>query len=235
MSRHAAALAAVAAMTLAGVPSAWAQGDEGPRLRARRLVVSAGAGVTAGYPIGEAAAELRANAPGTLTPPSFTLFRASTEVTRTAGVEARVAWPFTPSLAVEVGGAYSRPGLVVAISDDPEGPDVTLEDSRLEQYVVEAGLVWQVPARALGRRARPFVSAGGAYLRQLYDDRTRVETGQLYHAGAGVRVWLRGGDGAARDVGLRGEVRYHLRRGGVDFAGDARRFASASVALFVGL
>lgn len=233
MRPHAAVLAAV--MLVAGATPVWAQGGDGPRLRARRPVVSGGVTVTSGYPIGDAVAELRRNATGTLTPPPFTLFRASTEVARAAGVEARVAWPVTPALAVEVGGAVSRPGLVVAISDDPEGPDVTLEDSRLEQYLVEAALVWQMPGRALGSRARPYLTGGGGYLRQLYDDRTRVETGQVYHAGAGVRVWLRGGDGAARDVGVRGEVRYQVRRGGVDFAGESRAFPSASVALFVGL
>jgi hypothetical protein len=226
---------AAAAVMVIGVADLGAQGPPDPHLRARRPSVSAGVFTTGGYPIGEATAELRRNVLGTTAPPPFTLFRSSTEVNRAAGLDVHVAWPLSPSLAVEIGGAFSRPGLTVSIDGDPEGPAVTLDGSRVAQYVVDATLVWQLSQVRMGDRTRPFVSAGGGYLRQLYDERTRVETGQLLHVGAGVRHWLRGGRGVGRDVGLRGDVRYYLRRQGVEFAGETRQFPAASVSLFVGL
>jgi hypothetical protein len=224
------------ALLLMGTADAGAQAlAEGPHLRPRRPSISFGAITSGGYPVGEASAELRRNVAGTTSPPPFTLFRAATEVNRAAGVEARAAWPLTPSLALELGGAFSRPGLTVSITGDPEGPSVTVDESRVSQYVVDAALVWQLSRVRLGDRARPFLSAGGGYLRQLYDERTRIETGQLFHVGAGARYWLRGGRGSGRDAGLRGEVRYYLRRQGVEFEGQSRRFPAASVSLFVGL
>ncbi len=206
-----------------------------PHLRAKRVSIALGASTIGGYPIGGGTADLRRNAPGTTSPPAFALFRHETDMNRASGVEARVAWPLSASLAVEVGGGFSRPGLTVSITGDSESSPVTLTESRVSQYVVDAALVWQLSGMAIGSRARPFLSAGGGYLRQLYDEQTRVETGQLFHAGAGVRYWLRGGRGVGRDVGLRGEVRYYLRRKGIEFAGQSRRFPAASVSLFVGL
>ena len=37
--------------------------------------------------------------------------------------------------------------------------------------------------------------AGAGYLRQLHQDRTLIEHGQIFYAGGGLRYWLRGGDG----------------------------------------
>jgi hypothetical protein len=226
----------VVVLALAGAAEAAAQASaEAPRLRAGRPTVSGGGLVTGGYPIGAAAAELRQNVPGTTAPPPFTLFRASTDVARATGLDLRVTWPLSSALAFEAATTFSRPGLAVAISNDPEAPPTTIDESRLSQYAIEGALVWQIPTAALGARARPYVTAGGGYLRQLYDERTRVETGQLYHLGGGVRYWLRGGDGRARDVGIRGEVRYQRRRGGVEFEEKARAFPVVSASVFVGL
>lgn len=229
-------LALALALVAAPVADGAAQtGQAAPHLRPGRPSITVGGVLSGGYPIGEAAAELRQNVPGTTSPPPFTLFRTSTEMNRAAGVEARVAWPLSASVAVEVGGAFSRPGLTVSVDGDAESPAVTLDQSRLEQYVIEAAVVWQLSRLAIGPRARPYLSVGGGYLRQLYDERTLVETGQIFHVGAGVRYWLRGGQGLGRDLGLRGEVRYHVRREGVEFAGQSRRYPGATLSLFVGL
>lgn len=233
MSRPAAGALVVCCLLATSLEGVAQEGA--PRLRPGRPSVSVGMRVEGGYPLGTAMAALRASAPGTTAPPPFTLFRASSEMTRAAGLEARAAWPLTASLAVEASGAYSRPGITVSIASDPEGPDVMLRDTRLSQYVLEGAIVWQLSRVRLGSRARPYVAGGAAYLRQLYDGHTRVETGQRYHVGAGVRYWLRGGHGGARDVGLRGEVRYAARRGGVEFEGATRRFPVVSAGVFVGL
>jgi len=79
-----------------------------------------------------------------------------------------------------------------------------------------------LPGPVVAGRLRPFVAAGGGYLRQLYSERTLVETGQVYFAGAGVRYWLRGGDGIRRSVGVRSDIRAQWRRDGVEFEGRTR-------------
>jgi hypothetical protein len=70
------------------------------------------------------------------------------------------------------------------------------------------------------------------YLRQLYDERTLVETGQVYYGGGGVRYWLRGGAGARGSLGLRGDVRATWRHDGVEFEGKTRLWPTVAVLLF---
>ena len=95
-------------------------------------------------------------------------------------------------------------------------------------------MVWHLPRRG-GARLRPFVIGGGGYLRQLHEERTLVETGQLYYFGFGARYWLRGGSGTARAFGLRGDLRANLRRGGIDFEDKNRVFPTLAVHLFLSL
>jgi hypothetical protein len=106
-----------------------------------------------------------------------------------------------------------------------------LEAERLAQYVIDLGVVWQLPRPVLGR-LRPFVTGGGGYLRQLYDERTLVETGQVYYLGGGVRYWLSGGDARRRSLGLRGDVRATWRLDGVDFEDQTRAWPSVSLLMF---
>ena len=81
-----------------------------------------------------------------------------------------------------------------------------------------------------------FRSSGGAgYLRQLHEDRTLGETGQVYYAGGGARYWLRGGDARSTSLGLQGEVRVNVRRGGIDFENATRRYPSLGLSVFLGL
>ena len=82
---------------------------------------------------------------------------------------------------------------------------------------------------------RPSSSGGAAFLRQLHEDRTLAETGQIYYAGGGARYWLRGGHGAGRAVGLRGDARVNFRRNGIDFEDTMRTYPTFSLSVFVGL
>ncbi|MDP2388805.1 MAG: hypothetical protein Q8N52_00650, partial [Acidobacteriota bacterium] len=95
-------------------------------------------------------------------------------------------------------------------------------------------VVWHMPVR-LGPRVRPLVVGGAGYLRQLHEERTLVETGQVYYAGVGARYWIRGGSGTARSLGLRGDLRANLRRGGIDFEDKARVYPTFAVHLFLSL
>ena len=209
--------------------TASAQGAAPPTLRSHRVTVTGGVTWSGSYPVGTRSALLRSSVVGP-SPPPFTLFSAASTVKSIAGVEGRVGFTLARNLAVEVGGAFARPRISVAISADPERASQTLEGEALEQFIIDAGAVWQLPARF--GRARPFVTGGAGYLRQLHQDRTMVETGQVYYAGGGLRYWLRGGSGTGGSVGLRADARAVWKKDGIDFENRARTFPTVSAFVF---
>jgi len=210
-----------------------ASAQEAPSLRAHQVVLDGGAVWAGGYSIGDVNAQLRTNATGA-TPPPFTLFAASSDIGRAPGVTARAGFALTSQLVIEAAGSFAQPRLGVDISRDVETGAQRLDGEKLQQYVIDGALVWQLPVR-LGPRARPFVIGGAGYLRQLHEDRTLVETGQVFYAGLGARYWIRGGTGRARSMGLRADLRGNLRRGGIDFENKVRVFPTLAVSLFLGL
>lgn len=222
----------LAALTVLVVVPSIALGQTAPALRTHHVTLDAGWLVSGSYDVGRATAQLRGNTPGSA-PASVPLFRADSRLNASAAPQIRVGFALTRRVAVEATAALARPRIGVSISGDPEASSVELPGERLEQYQLEGGLSWQLP-RAFGRLA-PFVSAGGGYLRQLHEDRTLAETGQVYYAGGGARFWLRGGSARSKAIGVRGDVRVQLRRHGIDFENKARVWPAASVVLFVGL
>lgn len=207
--------------------------QEAPSLRAHRVVLETGVVWSGGYAIGDVTAQLRSNATG-LAPPPFTLFAASSAIRSAPSVTARVGFALTPRLAIEAGGSFGMPRLGTEISRDVEAAGQALEGEQLQQYFIDGALVWHLPMR-LGARVRPFVIGGGGYLRQLHEERTLAETGQIYYGGVGARYWIRGGSGSARSLGLRGDLRGNLRRGGIDFENKVRVFPTLAVSLFLSL
>lgn len=226
------------ALVALGLPLAAAtssaQAEDGPSLRAHRFTLGGGITWSGGYDIGDATATLRGNAVGT-SAPAFTLFRAQTAVDAAVGAEARIGFAVWRSLLVDVGFAYAEPHVTTRLSEDDEAPAATLDAERLSQYVIDVGVQWQLPRPVIANRLRVFVMGGGGYLRQLYSERTLVETGQVYSAGAGVRYWLRGGDGTRRSLGLRGDVRAQWRVDGVEFEGRTRVAPVVAIQLFAEL
>jgi hypothetical protein len=198
-----------------------------------QVTLSAGAGWAGGHPVGSATATLRTNAPGPA-PPPFTLFAVDMRMTPAPVGEARVGVAVTRRLTVEASAAFARRRLALAISGDPEAPAQALAGESVQHYQFDAGVVWHLPIRR-AHRVMPLVTAGGGYLRQLHQDRTLVRTGQVYYAGGGARYWLRGGPDAARAVGLRGDLRVHVKRRGIEFEDRARMYPTLSLHLFVGL
>lgn len=226
-------MAAAAVLGLIAGPQAFAQGRPDDRaLRAHHLTASGGLIWTGGYAIGSSTAELRGNGLGTSASP-FPLFRAESSFDAVVGVDARLGFALTPGLTIEGGMSYQRPGITTELSDDGEAAPVTIDAERVAQYLFDAAVTWQIPEARLGSRLRPFVIAGGGYLRQLYDERTMVETGSVYYAGAGLRYWLHGGDGQARSIGLRADGRAMWRLNGVDFEDETRVAPMLTVHLFV--
>ncbi|MFA5907845.1 MAG: hypothetical protein WC815_03610 [Vicinamibacterales bacterium] len=218
-------------MLLVGAGTAHAQ--DAPALRAHRVVLDGGVVWSGGYAIGDVNAHLRRNATGSTSTP-FTLFSASSDVSRTPSVTVRVGFTLTPHLVIEGGGSFGRPRVGFAISQDPEAGAQRIDGEQLQQYVFDGALVWHLPLR-LGSRARPFVIGGAGYLRQLHEERTLVETGQIYYAGLGARYWIRGGDGSRRSLGLRADLRANARRGGIDFENRVRLFPTLAAHLFLSL
>jgi hypothetical protein len=212
---------------------AVANAQEGPGLRRGHFTIGAAAAWSGGYEVGDSQALLRGNGPGT-SPTPYALFNAKSRLTSATGPMLQVGLALSRTLAFEGGATFTHPHVGVSITGDVEAPAQDLPGERLEQYLFEAGLTWQLPVR-LGPRIAPFVSAGGGYLRQLHEDRTLVETGQIYHAGVGARYWLRGGGAASKAIGLRGDVRLNLRRQGIDFENKMRAYPTLSLSAFIGL
>jgi hypothetical protein len=220
----------IIALALALSCAATATAQDAPAFRPRQVIVSGGTALTSGYPIGDLTVTIPRNAAGT--PPPFTLLQAQSEISRTTGVDLRVAVALTRSFAIEAGAAYARPELGVTVSQDPELTAGAFASERISQYVIDVSGIYQLPI-ALGRRARPYAIGGGGYVRQLHEGRVMVETGNTLHLGAGVHYWLRGMSGNGRAFGVRGEARFVRRTGAVKFEERARSFAGLSALAFL--
>jgi opacity protein-like surface antigen len=227
----AAVLTAVLAVAIGAAPASAQPPAEAPSLRRNHVTLAGGLTWAGGYSIGDATAELRSNGLGS-SPPPFTYFRAESSVDTTIGGEFRIGFGLSRDLSVEFGVGYSTPGIRTELSQDAEAAAVTLDAEQLAQYVVDVGATWQLPRPVIGGRIRPFVTGGAGYLRQLYDERTLVESGSVYYAGGGVRVWLRGGDGQQRSLGVRTDVRATWRRDGVEFEDQTRWWPSVTAMIF---
>jgi hypothetical protein len=198
--------------------------------RAARYEVSGGGLWLGGYSLGGTEATLTPNQPG----PAFVLFRISSEVEPARGVETRIGYRLTRLITIEGGLQFSRPRVATSIGDDAESAAPLVARERLSQYVID-GTVRVAVTRARIGRAVPFVGGGVAHLRQLHEGDTLVETGTLAQLGGGVLAPLvTRARGFPRDLGLRADVRFHLRDGGVDFEENRRRtYGSAGASLFV--
>jgi opacity protein-like surface antigen len=198
-----------------------------------QVTINGGLGWSGGYGIGDATAQLRTNATGT-TPPPFTLFNVDSRIDQAPGGELRVGVAITPRVAIEGGALFARRRLAFNISGDPETAPQELDGENLQHYVFDAGVLWELPL-VRQRRFRTFASGGAGYVRQLHQDRTLVESGQVYYLGGAARYWLRGGPASNRSLGVRGDVRLNLRRNGIEFDDQSRVYPTVSLAVFLGL
>ncbi len=197
-------------------------------------VISLGGGWTGAEALGTVRAETRATGLGTLTPSAFPLFTADSTLEGSPRAELAVAVPVTRTLLVEVLGTVARPTLSTAISRDAEGAPATTVTEDVDDYTVGARVLYEVPRLAFGGRARPYLLAGGAYLRQLHEDQVLVETGQAWTAGAGLRVWLAGAR-QGRSLGVTTELAWQWRSGGIAFTDGVRAVPSIALRIFAGL
>lgn len=197
-----------------------------------RLEVIGGGGLLGGAGLGSDDADLRANDPGRQ---PFRLFTADSRIARGRALHLRALVRLNERFAVESGLTWSRPDLRTSVGMDAEGASPIVMAERLDQYFIDAGLLVMLSELRIGRAIVPFVTAGGGYLRQLHEGKIVIEHGQVYHAGGGVKYpFVTRARGLVRAVGLRGDARVYLMRGGVSFSDRPRPHVAVSGGVFVG-
>jgi hypothetical protein len=202
-----------------------------PGLR-HRFEASFGGLWIGGASLGSGTAELRANR---IPPESFNLFATDSRAEAAPGFDVKVGYWLTRSIAVEAGFVRVQPELRTQISADAEGAAALTAVERVDQYFIDAGVVWLVERLRFRERTVPFVSGGAGYLRQLHEGRTLVETGQVYHLGSGLRHMLLARDtGVIRRLGLRVDARAYVLVDGVQLEERPRTHAAVSGTIFVG-
>jgi hypothetical protein len=176
------------------------------------LEVTGAIGLSTGTGLGRQDANLRAN---NSTPQPLTLFSTESSLTRTAVVDARVGVSLTRRLAVEGRFGYSRPTLETSVRADAEGAAPIAVVERIDQYVIDAGIVVRLD-EVRAARLVPYVAAGAGYLRQLHEGLTVIEQGHVYHVGGGLeRGVLARTRGVIRAAGLRADARAYFLSGGI--------------------
>jgi hypothetical protein len=145
----------------------------------------------------------------------------------------RVSVPLTERFGVEAHAAFAHPEIRTALTSDAEGaPDLTAVE-RLDQYVVDGGLVVGLDQWS-GAGLHPFVTVGGGYLRQLHEDLVVIEEGRVFFVGGGVKHTLFArSSGFIRGLGARADVRLNFLSGGIHIDDSVRRHVSVSGSLFV--
>ncbi|HEX6323961.1 MAG TPA: hypothetical protein VFZ36_09570 [Vicinamibacterales bacterium] len=163
----------------------------------------------------------------------FVLFRTDTRLEGAFAPAVTLSVYLAPRLAVEAGFSYARPEASTRVTDDAEGAEPVTSTIGLQQYLIEGNLRWYLARPRAGWR--PFLRAGGGYLRQLDDSNAHVETGRTGQAGLGLdRAFRDRAAGRVRRVGLRLDARVLARSGGFDVEDTLRIGFSAGALLFVG-
>ena len=160
------------------------------------------------------------------------LFSSSSDLAGAPALEARVAIRVAGAIDLEATASRTKRDLRTRLSNDAENALGATVAETVDQYVVGAAVVWYPQSRRLNPRIRPFVIAGGNYLRQLHEAATLVESGETYDIGGGVKWFL-----ATRTrkrmkaIGIRVDGRVVVHNKGITFDGR-RTISPAAAALF---
>jgi len=126
---------------------------------------------------------------------SVPLFSTSTTLSALTGGELLVGVHMSPRLELFGAASFGSRQLRIEASNDTENAAPVTASERLQQFTFTGGVLWFLSES----RVAPFLSAEAGQMRQLHEDKTLVETGPVYMAGAGVQMLF-----AARgSVGLR--------------------------------
>jgi hypothetical protein len=220
---------AIVALCLACPLPASAQAVLEPPVR--RVEVTVGGGLIAGADLGTTDANLTANR---TTRQPFALFSTETRVGATPSFHVRAGYALNRRYSIEGGVVLSRPELRSSVTNDVEGASPLTIIEGIDQYFFDASLVVMLEQWRVGLGTVPFIAAGGGYLRQLHEGLTVIEHGHVYHAGGGVKHWLRArNDRPIRGVGLRADARMYFLVRGVSFGADPRSHLAISGSMFL--
>jgi hypothetical protein len=222
-------LAIAAILTVMHVTAAGAQ--QAVRAVPGRLELDAGIVWTGAQALGTRDATLTTGTGSTLH-----LFSSTSDLLAATGFEGRVAVKVARTLDAYASMSYAKPELTTRVTSDIENSTGATVSESVRQYLVGGGIVWYVAPRRVSSRIRPFIGAGAAYLRQLHEGATLVETGQSYDVGGGVKVLF-----AARTrprqlvkaTGVRLEARAIVRTKGITFDGRRSIAPAAAASFFV--
>jgi hypothetical protein len=179
---------------------------------AHRVEITGGGGLQTGADLGTQNADLRANS---TTPQPFALFTTESRLSRTWLADARIGFVVSPRITVEGRLGYSRPFLETSVSADTEGAASITVVERVDQYVIDAGIVIRLDEARIGRLT-PYVAGGAGYLRQLHEGLTVIEQGHVYHLGGGLTLdVVTRNRGVIRAAGLRVDARVYFLSGGI--------------------
>ena len=207
--------------------------------RARSFELTASVFFLAPSSLGTSSANLTSN---DLSGTAYRWFSASGEFRSAPGIEASASYNVTGAIAVEGGLTYSRPVIAFTVANDAEGASgFTAPGETVSQFFFDASLVAYLSRyRFAGGRARPFVEVGAGYLRELHGQASAasgyfaLESGQVYHAGAGVKYFFRPRPtGFVKAYGLRFDARFYVRNGGFTFDGSHSKTFAAGGGLVV--
>jgi len=161
-----------------------------------------------------------------------TLFSTSSTLKSAVGFQAHLGVRVTERLEAQVIGAISDPSLSTTITGDIETTDTVTATDSIRQYVIGGGALWYFPVRR-SPRLTPFATGNIAYLRQLHETRTLVETGQLYRVSGGVKYLFASRSGSVvKGYGLRAEGGFAVRVKGVAFDGGTHTSPWVAASLF---
>jgi hypothetical protein len=184
--------------------------------RGGSIELTGGASISPGFDLDSAQAELTRGAQSD----GLDLFRTQGEVSGFPGIYARVGVYVSRAISVEGGLRFAKPELRYRLSQDFEqAAEETATDSTTH-YVFDGSVLFHFTGASFGGgRGMPFVSAGGGYIRELHEGNELVETGNEFHATAGIKYWF--GSGRQR-FGLRGEFGVSSRQKGFETTEDRR-------------
>jgi hypothetical protein len=171
---------------------------------------------------GGAALETRNTTMGT---GPVTLFETDSQMLNATGAGAQIGVYLGRRVSAEGVFQYSRPILRLRPTSDFENADPVNIDGQVTTYVAGGSLLYHFG----DGRFVPFISGGGAYVRQLHEDNVVVITGTAIHGGGGLKLWL----GSASRVGLRLDAQLSSRDKAVSFEEKRRIIPTLGAGLTV--
>jgi hypothetical protein len=165
----------------------------------------------------------------------LTYFSTEGRLQAALGLEGRIAYALTRTLAVEGGLGYRRPQVRISISGDYENGSGTVATENLTEYAFDVALLVHLRGSGFSRaRTLPFVEAGVGYVRQIHEGRTLIESGQVYYVGGGFKYLLSRRPGSRiSGLGLRVDARACFGRKGLSFSDQTSMFPVVGGGLFV--